>query len=40
MAFTDISLEEALVLKAYKEDILDEEETLLAFELLNKSREP
>ena len=31
MAFADISLEEALVLEAY------EEETLLAFELLDKS---
>ena len=38
MAFADISLEEALVLEAYEEDILDEEETLLAFELLNKSK--
>ena len=37
MAFADISLEEALVLEAYEEDILDEEETLLAFELLVKS---
>ena len=34
MAFADISLEEALVLEAY------EEETLLAFELLDKSKEP
>ena len=31
MAFADISFEEALVLEAYEEDILDEEETLLAF---------
>ena len=38
MAFADISLEEALVLEAYEEDILEEEETLLAFELLDKSR--
>ena len=29
MAFADISLEEALVLEAYEEDILDEDETLL-----------
>ena len=40
MAFADISFEEALVLEAYEEDILDEEETLLAFELLDKSKEP
>ena len=33
MAFANISFEEALVLEAYEEDILDEEETLLAFEL-------
>jgi len=39
MAFADISLEEALVLEAYEEDILDEE-TLLAFELLDKSKDP
>ena len=39
MAFADISLEEALVLEAYEEDILDEEETLLAFELLDKSKD-
>ena len=40
MAFADISLEEALVVDAYEEDILDAEETLLAFELLDKSKEP
>ena len=40
MASVDISLEEALVLEAYEEDILDAEETLLAFELLDKSKEP
>ena len=40
MAFADISLEEALALVAYEEDILDEEETLLAFELLDRSKEP
>ena len=40
MAFADISLEEALVLEAYEEDILDEEETLLPFELLDKSKDP
>ena len=40
MAFADISLEEALVLEVYEEDILDAEETLLAFELLDKSKEP
>lgn len=40
MAFADISFEEALVLEAYEEDILDEEETLLAFELLDKSKDP
>ena len=40
MAFADISLEEPLVLEAYEEDILDEEETLLAFELLDKSKDP
>ena len=40
MAFADILLEEALVLEAYEEDILVEEETLLAFELLDKSKEP
>ena len=40
MAFANISFEEALVLEAYEEDILDEEETLLAFELLDKSKEP
>ena len=40
MAFADISLEEALVLEAYEKDILDEEETLLAFELLDKSKDP
>ena len=34
MALADISLEEALVLEAYGE------ETLLAFELLDKSKEP
>ena len=34
MAFADILLEEALVLEAY------EEETLLVFELLDKSKEP
>ena len=34
MAFADISLEEALVLEAC------EKETLLAFELLDKSNEP
>ena len=39
MAFADISLKEALVLEAYKEDILNEEETLLAFELLDKSKD-
>ena len=39
MAFADISLEEALVLEAYEEDIFDEEETLLAFEWLDKSKE-
>ena len=40
MAFANISFEEALVLEAYEEDILDEAETLLAFELLDKSKEP
>ena len=40
MAFANISFEEALVLEAYEGDILDEEETLLAFELLDKSKEP
>ena len=40
MAFADISLEEALVVEAYEEDILNAEETLLAFELLDKSKEP
>lgn len=40
MAFADISSEEALVLEAYEKDILDEEETLLAFELLDKSKDP
>ena len=40
MAFADISLKEALVLEAYEEYILNEEETLLAFELLDKSKEP
>ena len=40
MAFAYISLEEALVLEAYEEDILDEKETLLAFELLDKSKDP
>ena len=40
MAFANISFEEALVLEAYEEDILDEEETLLALELLDKSKEP
>ena len=39
MTFADISLGEALVLEAYEEDILDEEETLLAFELLDKSKD-
>jgi len=38
MVFADISLEEALVLEAYEENILDEEETLLAFKLLDKSK--
>ena len=37
MAFADISLKEALVLG---KDILNEEETLLAFELLDKSKDP
>ena len=40
MAFADISLKEALVLEAYEEDILNEEETLLAFELVDKSKDP
>ena len=40
MAFAYISLEKALVLEAYEEDILDEKETLLAFELLDKSKDP
>ena len=40
MAFADISLEEALVLEAYEEEISDEDETLLAFGLLDKSKEP
>ena len=40
MGFANISFEEALVLEVYEEDILDEEETLLAFELLDKSKEP
>ena len=40
MAFVDISLKEALVLEAYEKDILNEEETLLAFELLDKSKDP
>ena len=40
MAFADISLKEALVLEAYEEYILNEEETLLAFELLDKSKDP
>ena len=40
MVFTHVSLEEALVLEAYEENILAEEETLLAFELLDKSKEP
>ena len=40
MAFADISLKEALDLEAYEEDILNEEETLLAFELLDKSKDP
>ena len=41
MAQADISLEEALVLEAYVEDILDEEETLMAFQLLDKeTKEP
>ena len=35
-----MAFQEALVLEAYEEDILDEEETLLAFELLDKSKEP
>ena len=39
MAFADISFEEALVLEAYEENILDEEETLLAIELLDKTKE-
>ena len=40
MAFADISFEEALVLEAYEEDIWDIEEKLLAFELLDKSKDP
>ena len=40
MAFADISLEEALVVEAYEEDILVADVTLLAFELLDKSKEP
>ena len=31
MAFADISFEEALVLEAYEEDILDEEETPVSY---------
>ena len=40
MAFADISFEEVLVLEAYEEDIWDNEEKLLAFELLDKSKDP
>ena len=40
MAFADILFKEALVLEAYEEDILDNEEKLLAFELLDKSKDP
>lgn len=38
MAAGDISFEEALILQAYEENILDEEDAILAFLLLERKQ--